>query len=102
MKLPIYGRELFPQNMVRVKGGGVLKYVGGLMNVVFGKVFMKGGRTFLSICLSQWVKILISVSSMIGGLVIIPLNFSILSSTFVQLTRKLVFLRFCGFRREYY
>ena len=51
MKLPIFGRELFPQNMVRVKGGGILKYAGGLMDVVFGEVFMKGGRAFLSICL---------------------------------------------------
>jgi len=51
MKLPIFGRELFPQNKVRVKGGGVLKYAGGLMDVVFGEVFMKGRKDFLSICL---------------------------------------------------
>ena len=56
----------------------------------------------LSFAVGEGTHIVISVSSMIGGLVIIPLNFSILSSTFVQLTRKLVFLRFCGFRREYY
>ena len=51
MKLPIFGRELFPQNMVREKGGGVLKYAGGLIDVVFGEVFMKGRKDFLSICL---------------------------------------------------
>ena len=44
MKLPIFGGELFPQNMVRVKEGGVWKCVGGLMDVVFGEAFMKGGR----------------------------------------------------------
>ena len=51
MKLPIFGGELSPQNMVRVKGGGVLKFAGGLMDVAFEEAFMKGGRTFLSICL---------------------------------------------------
>ena len=49
MKLPIFGGELSPQNMVRVKGGGVLMYAGGLMGVVFGEAFKKGGRAFLSI-----------------------------------------------------
>ena len=33
------------------QGGGVLKHAGGLMDVVFGEAFMKGGRAFLSICL---------------------------------------------------
>ena len=51
MKLPIFGGESSPQNMVRVKGGGVQKYAGGLMVVVFGEAFMKGERVFLSICL---------------------------------------------------
>ena len=51
MKLPIFDGELSPQNMVRVKGGGVRKCVGGLMDVVFGEAFMKGERVFLSICL---------------------------------------------------
>ena len=32
------------------QGGGVLKYVGGLMDVVYGEVVIKGGRAFLSIC----------------------------------------------------
>ena len=49
MKLPISGGELFPQNMVRVKGGGVLKSAGGLMGVAYGEALMKGGRAFLSI-----------------------------------------------------
>ena len=51
MKLPIFGRELSPQNMVRVKGGDVRKCVGGLMDVAFGEAFMKGGSVSLSICL---------------------------------------------------
>ena len=51
MKLPIFGGGLSPQNMARVKGGGVLKHAGELTDVVFGEAFMKGGRAFLSICL---------------------------------------------------
>ena len=31
-------------NMVRVKGGGILKYVEGPMDVVCGVVFMMDGR----------------------------------------------------------
>ena len=50
MKIPIFGGELSPQNMVRVKGGGVLKCV-GLMGVAYGEALMKGGRASLSICL---------------------------------------------------
>ena len=34
-----------------VKGGGVRKCAGGLIDVAFGEVFMKGGRVSLSICL---------------------------------------------------
>ena len=49
MKLPIYDEQLSPQNMVRAKRGGALKYVGGLMGVVFGEALMKGGRAFQSI-----------------------------------------------------
>ena len=51
MKLPIFGGGLSPQNMGRVKGGGVLKFAGGLMGVAYGEALMKGGRAFLSICL---------------------------------------------------
>ena len=51
MKLPISGGELSPQNMVRVKGGGVRKCAEGLMDVAFGQAFMKGGKVSLSICL---------------------------------------------------
>jgi len=50
MKLLIFGGELSPLYMERVKGGGALKFAGGLMDAAFGVVFMKGGRTFLSIC----------------------------------------------------
>ena len=52
MKLLIFGGELSPLNMERVKRGGVLKYSGGLMDVDYGIVFLKDGRAFLSICLS--------------------------------------------------
>ena len=51
MKFPIFGGVLSPQNMVRVKGGGVLKYAGGLMGVDYGEASMEGGRASLSICL---------------------------------------------------
>ena len=51
MKFPIFGGELSPQNMVRVKGSGVLKCVGGPMGVDYGEAFMEGGRASLSICL---------------------------------------------------
>ena len=50
MKFPIFGGKLSPQNMVRVKGGGVLKCAGRLMGVAYGEALMKGGRAFLSIC----------------------------------------------------
>ena len=68
MKLSIFGGELSPQNMVRVKGGGVLKCVGGLMGVTYGEALTKGGRAFPSICLLLWVKALVSAFGMIGGL----------------------------------
>ena len=71
MKIPIFGGELSPQNMVRAKGVGVLKCAGGLMGVAYGEALMKGGRASLSICLSWWVKTLVYAFGMIGGLVII-------------------------------
>ena len=49
MKLPISSGELSPLNMMRVKGGGVLMFAGGLMGVAYGEALMKGGRAFLSI-----------------------------------------------------
>ena len=51
MKLLIFGRGLYPLNMGRVKGVGVLEFVGGLMGVVCGVVLVKGGRAFLRIFL---------------------------------------------------
>ena len=51
MKLPVFGGELFPQNMVRDKRGGVLKFAGGLLGVAYGEALMEGGRASLSICL---------------------------------------------------
>ena len=41
MKFHIFGGDLSPQNMVRVKGGGVLKYAGGLMGVDYGEASME-------------------------------------------------------------
>ena len=52
MKIPIFGGELSPQNMVRAKGGGVLKCAEGLMGVAYGEALMKGKRASLSIYLS--------------------------------------------------
>ena len=51
MKLPISSGKLSSQNMVRVKGGGVLMFARGLMGVASGEALIKGGRSFLSICL---------------------------------------------------
>ena len=52
MKFPIFGGELVISTKYgEEKGGGILKYTRGLMDVVFGEAFMKGGRVFLSICL---------------------------------------------------
>ena len=51
MKLPIFGGVLSPQNMARVKGGGVLMFVRGLMSVAYGEALTMDGRAFLSICL---------------------------------------------------
>ena len=44
MKLPIFGGVLSPQNMVRVKGGGVLKYAGGLMGWIMEKHLSRVGE----------------------------------------------------------
>ena len=71
MKLPIFGGELSPQNMVRDKRGGVLKFAGGLLGVAYGEALMEGGRASLSIYLLLWVKALISAFGMIGRLGII-------------------------------
>ena len=49
MKLPISGGKLSPLNMVRVKGGEVLMFLGGLVGVSYGEALMKGRRAFLSI-----------------------------------------------------
>ena len=40
----IFGGGLLHLNMERVKGGGLLKYVEGPMDVVYGGVFMMVGR----------------------------------------------------------
>ena len=70
MKLPIFGGELSPLNMVRVKGGRALMFAGGLMGVTYREALMKGGRAFLSIYLLKWAMALVSAFGMIGGLVI--------------------------------
>ena len=46
MKFPIFGSELSPLNMVRVKGGGGLMFVGGPMGVAYGETLMMGGKAF--------------------------------------------------------
>jgi len=51
MKLIIFGGGLFPWNMERGKGGGVLKFVEGPIGVVYGEALVKGGWAFLSTCL---------------------------------------------------
>ena len=43
--------QVISTKYVRVNGGGVLKFAGGLMGVAYGEALMKGWRAFLSICL---------------------------------------------------
>ena len=79
MKLLIFGRGLYLLNMRRLKGVGVLKFVGELMGVVCGEVLMKGGKASLSIFPLLWVMVSRFVSGMIDGLGLIPLKSSTLS-----------------------
>ena len=79
MKLLIFGGGLYPLNMGRVKGVGVLKFVGRLMGLVCGVVLVKGGRAFLCIFLLLWVMVPGSYFGMIDGLGLIPLKPSTLS-----------------------
>ena len=65
--------------MGRVKGVGVLKFVGELMGVASSKVLMKGGKAFLSIFPLLWLMIPGFVSGMIERLGLIPLKSSTLS-----------------------
>ena len=74
MKLLIFGRGLYLLNMRRLKGVGVLKFVGELMGVVCGEVLMKGGKASLSIFPLLWVMVPGFVSGMIDGLGLIPLK----------------------------
>jgi len=46
MTLLFFGGGLYPLNMGKVKGIGVLKFVGELMGLVYGLVLMKGGKAF--------------------------------------------------------
>ena len=79
MKFLIFGEGLYPLNMGRVKGVGVLKFVGELMGVVCGVVLVKGGRAFLSIFPLLWMMVPESFPGMIDGLGLIPLKSSTLS-----------------------
>ena len=79
MKLFIFGGRLYPLNMGRLKGVGVLKFVGELLGVVCGKVLMKARKASLSIFPLLWVMVPRFVSGMIDGLVLIPLKSSTLS-----------------------
>ena len=79
MKFPIFGEGLYPLNMGRVKGVGVLKFVGELMGVVCGVVLMKGGKAFLSNFPLFWVMVPRFDFGMIDGLGLCPLKSSTLS-----------------------
>ena len=74
MKLLIFGRGLYLLNMRRLKGVGVLKFVGELMGVVCGEVLMKGGKASLSIFPLLWVTVSRFVSGMIDGVGVDPLK----------------------------
>ena len=79
MKFLIFGEGLYPLNMGRVKGVGVLKFVGELMGVVCGVVLMKGGKAFLSNFPLFWVMVPRFDFGMIDGLGLFPLKSSTLS-----------------------
>ena len=79
MKFLIFGEGLYPLNMGRVKGVGVLKFVGELMGVVCGIVLMKGGKAFLSNFPLFWVMVPRFDFGMRDGLGLFPLKSSTLS-----------------------
>ena len=80
MKLLIFCGGLYPLNMGRVKGVGVLKFVEELMGVVCGVVLMKGGKAFLSIFPLLLEMVPGFISGMIDdGLGLIPIKSSTLS-----------------------
>ena len=79
MKLLIFGGGLYPLHMGRVKGVGVLKFIGELMGVVCGGVLMKGGKASLGIFPLLWVMVPGFISGMIDGLGLILLKSSTLS-----------------------
>ena len=79
MKFLIFGKGLYPLNMGKVKGVGVLKFVGELMGVVCGIVLMKGGKAFLSNFPLFWVMVPRFDFGMIDGLGLFPLKSSTLS-----------------------
>ena len=75
------------------RGGGVLELVEGLMVVVYGKVLVKVGKTFLSICPLWWGMVLVFFFGMISGLGTILLKLFTHSYLCVQPIRKLVFFK---------
>ena len=79
--------------MGRENGVGALEFVEGLMVVVYGGVFLKGGKVLLSICLLWWGMVLVFFFGMISRLGMFLLKFSILSYLCVQPIKKLVFLK---------
>ena len=87
----VFGGGLLPPNMVRAKGGGLLKIVEGLTGVAFGVVLISVGRDSLNTWLLRWEMVLAFIFG-IGGLGISLLKCSILSYMHVLETRKPVFL----------
>ena len=79
--------------MGRENGVGALEFVEGLMVVVYGGVFLKGGKVLLSICLLWWGMVLVFFFGMISRLGMFLLKFSILSYLCVQPIKKFAFLK---------
>ena len=88
-----------PQNMERVKGGGILNNAKGPTGVVFGVVLMTIGRGSPNIWLLWWVMAPAFFFGMIGGSGIPHLKFFILNYMRAQMTRKSAFLIFWVIRR---
>ena len=63
----------------RGKGVGALEFVEGLMVVVYGEVFVMGGKVLLGMCLLWWWMVSVLFFGIISGLEIILSNLFILN-----------------------
>ena len=74
--------------MGRGKGVGALEFFEGPMVVVYGEVFVMGGKFFLGMCLLWWGMVPVFFFGIISGLGIILSNLFILNYLSFQPIRK--------------